>query len=115
MNILLVEDNEPIRESTAQMMREMGHTVFEAGTARGGMAILRESAIDVLFTDVGLPGGSGDVFAAEARMLRPSIGVVFATGIAEIPDPGTDDIGTVLLRKPYDVESIAAALATARP
>jgi DNA-binding response OmpR family regulator len=114
MNILLVEDNALIRESAAQMMREMGHTVFEAGDARSGMTILREMSIDVLFADIGLPGGSGDVFAAEARALRPSIGVVFATGLADIPDPAVGDAGTVVLRKPYDANGIAAALAAAR-
>jgi CheY-like chemotaxis protein len=114
MNILLVEDNDLIRESTAQIMREMGHTVLEAGNAQSGLSVVRHSAIDILFTDVGLPGESGDVFAAEARMLRPLMGVVFATGLAEIHDPGVEDAGTVLLRKPYDAESIAAALAAAR-
>jgi CheY-like chemotaxis protein len=115
VNILLVEDNTLILESTAEMMRGMGHTVFEATNADSGMAILRQSAIDVLVTDVGLPAKSGDVFAAEARMVCPAIGIVFATGLNSIHNPGSSDAGTVLLRKPYDASSIEVALAAARP
>jgi DNA-binding response OmpR family regulator len=113
VNILLVEDNDLIRESTAALMRDMGHVVFEAGDAEGAMSLLRRSAIDALFVDVGLPGESGDVFAAEARLLRPRVGVIFATGLDHIRDPGPVDTGTVVLRKPYDAGSIAAALQAA--
>lgn len=113
MNILLVEDEESIRFAAAEFMREQGHTVTVAANAEGAMEILRQSPTDVLVTDVGLPGMSGDVFAAEARAMQPSLRIVFATGLDRIPDP-REGAGPVLLRKPYDAEALEAALHAAR-
>ena len=113
MNILLVEDDELIRFTAAELMREEGHTVLEAANAESAMDILRRSPTDVLVTDVGLPGMSGEVFAAEARVLQPALRIVFATGLDHIPNTGQGD-GPVLLRKPYDSAAIEAALKAAR-
>jgi len=113
VNILLVEDDELIRFTAAEFMRERGHAVTIAANAEDAMAILRRAPIDVLVTDVGLPGMSGDVFAAEARALQPSLRIVFATGLDRIPDPG-EGAGPVVLRKPYDADMLAAALNAAR-
>lgn len=112
MKILLVEDDEVIRVNVAQLMRERGHTVLVADTAESAMESLRLSPPDVLVTDVGLPGISGDVFAAEARAVLPSLGIVFATGLDRIP-PG-EGAGPVLLRKPYDADALEAAIRAAR-
>jgi DNA-binding response OmpR family regulator len=115
MNILLVEDEELIRFTAAEFMRERGHSVRVAASAEGAMEILRRSPTDVLVTDVGLPGMSGDVFAAEARAVQPSLRIVFATGLDRISDPGDGDgAGPVLLRKPYDADALEAALHAAR-
>lgn len=113
VNILLVEDDELIRCTAAELMREGGHSVMEADSAESAMEILRGSTVDVLVTDVGLPGMSGDVFAAEALAVHPSLRIVFATGLDHIPDPG-EDRGPVLLRKPYDAATLEAALRAAR-
>jgi len=113
VNILLVEDEESIRFTAAEFMRERGHTVAVAANAEDAMEILRRSPIDVLVADVGLPGMSGDVFAAEARAVQPSLRIVFATGLDRIPDSG-EGAGPVLLRKPYDADALEAALRAAR-
>jgi CheY-like chemotaxis protein len=113
VNILLVEDEESIRFAAAEFMRERGHTVTVAANAEGAMEILRQSPTDVLVTDVGLPGMSGDVFAAEARAMQPSLRIVFATGLDRIPDP-REGAGPVLLRKPYDADALEEALNAAR-
>ncbi|MEO8058860.1 MAG: response regulator [Burkholderiales bacterium] len=113
MNILLVEDDELIRFAAQELMREGGHTVTVAANAESAMEILRRSPADVLVTDVGLPGMSGDVFAAEARALQPSLRIVFATGLDRISDPG-EGAGPVVLRKPYDADALEAALKAAR-
>ena len=68
----------------------------------------------MLVTDVGLPGTSGDVFAAEARSLQPALRVVFATGLDYIKEPAAGDCGPTVLRKPYTWEAIEAALDAAR-
>lgn len=113
MNILLVEDDELIRFNAAEFMRERGHTVTVAATAEGAMESLRRSPTDVLVTDVGLPGMSGDVFAAEARAVQPSLRIVFATGLDRIRASG-EGSGPVLLRKPYDADALEAAIKAAR-
>lgn len=113
VNILLVEDDELIRFTVAELMRERGHTVAVAADAEAAMDILRRSRTDVLVTDVGLPGMSGDVFAAEARAVQPSLRIVFATGLDRISDSG-ESTGPVLLRKPYDADALEAAINAAR-
>ena len=112
--ILLVEDFEPMRVSTAAVLRQMGHGVFEADSAESAMAILAHESIDVLFTDVALPGTSGDVFAAEACSLRPGLRVVFGTGLAQFPSSVRFD-GPAVLRKPYTRENLEVALGGTTP
>ena len=114
MFILLVEDDEAIRFTTAELIRELGHEVIEAENAEEAMLMLRDSPIDILVADVGLPGMSGDVFAAEAQSLRPALRTVFATGLGYVPDLAPDPGGPVVLRKPYGLEGLEAALRAAR-
>ena len=106
LKILLVEDDDLIRWSTTELIRQLGHSVIEAPDASQAIAVLEMSAVDVLFTDIGLPDMSGEELAVRARELRPTIGVVFATG----RDRAREMSGAFLLRKPYDSISIAAAL-----
>jgi len=67
----------------------------------------------VLITDLGLPGMSGDVFAAEARAVQADLRIVFATGSALAPQTVGDGSAPVLLLKPYDRAGLVAALAAA--
>lgn len=113
--VLVVEDDELIRISTAELLRDLGHEVVEAHSAEAAMLIIRAQPVDVLFTDVALPGVSGDVFAAEARAVQPLLRIVFATGTDRIPDVGGGGDSPVLLRKPYDQAAIAAAVGACLP
>jgi CheY-like chemotaxis protein len=108
LRVLLVEDDPIIRGGTAEMLRGLGHQVAEAGSAEEGMAQLRTAGVDVLVTDLGLPGVSGAAFAQQVRASWPGIGIVFATGRDSVLTEGLD--GAVLLRKPYDTAGLAAAL-----
>jgi PAS domain S-box-containing protein len=114
LTVLFVEDDDLVRSSTAELLRDLGHVVTEARSAEQAMAILRQQGVDVLVTDIGLPGMSGDVFAAQARSLHPTIGIVFATGKEHIVSAERDGNGPVLLRKPFDSVGIASALNAAR-
>ncbi len=112
MVILLVEDEELLRPRVAEMLESLGHEVEAVGSSEEAMLVLNRRAIDVLIADVGLPGMSGDVFAAEARGVQPSIRVVFATGrttLAAPHEPG----GPVFLRKPFGLQELEAALRAA--
>lgn len=108
--ILFVEDDESILASSTQMMRDLGHTVVQSRNAEDAMNLLQQTSFDVLVADVGLPGVSGDVLAAEARSLQPDLHIVFATGKDTIRSACEVGFGPVVLRKPYDSAAIAAAL-----
>ncbi len=115
LNILLVEDDDEVRSCTAEMIHDLGHAVVEARSAEEAMTLLLQGTpADVLVADVGLPGMSGDLFAAEARSIRPTISVVFATGSDRIGEGERDSADPVLLRKPYDIVDLEAALAATR-
>jgi PAS domain S-box-containing protein len=107
--ILLVEDNELIRMTTSDMLEELGCSVFEAGSAEKALTILSDEQIDVIVTDLGLPGMSGEDFSREVRRRWPEIGIVFATGMNS--GPRLDDPSrTALLPKPHGVEELKGAL-----
>jgi PAS domain S-box-containing protein len=106
LSILLVEDNDDMREMTTEVLRALGYEVAAAGSGEAALALLEQSAFDVLITDVGLPGMSGYVLAEHAR--AKGIGaVLFASGYgAGIDLPP----GSFWLQKPFSLENIEAAL-----
>jgi PAS domain S-box-containing protein len=112
LSILLVEDDALIRANTAELLQHLGHTVVEAASAEDATTALQTVPIDILFTDVELPGASGANLAERARELRPQVGVVFATGNDHVPAL-EEGAAAVLLPKPYDGTAIAEALAKA--
>jgi CheY-like chemotaxis protein len=111
--VLLVEDDVFIRQHTADMLEHLGHKVVKAANAGDALAALRVSSFDVLLTDLGLPGISGAELAARARGLYPDLRIVFATGRDEIEDWVEEALGPppVLMRKPYDMPTLARAMA----
>jgi len=106
--VMLVEDDALIRIGTAMLLEESGVSVLEAGSAEEALAALQVRDVDVLLTDVNLPGASGVVLARQARERLPDLGVVFVTGDAEIPGDSAPD--AVLLRKPYEAAGLQDAL-----
>ncbi|WP_445344457.1 PAS domain-containing protein [Aliirhizobium terrae] len=100
ITMLLVEDNALIRMSDADMIVELGHEVLEAESAEAALEILENDSVDVLVTDLGLPGMSGEMLAHVVRRRWPHIGIVFSTGMNEAPvlESGPK---AVLLRKPH--------------
>jgi PAS domain S-box-containing protein len=109
--ILVVEDNAGVRGMTVARLAELGYRVLEADGVATALDILTAtSPVDVLFTDVVMPGGmSGLDLARRARELRPTIKVVFASGYAST-FPTTGDETGELLQKPYRDEDLNRAL-----
>lgn len=100
--VLLVEDDNLIRMNSSDMLHDAGHVVVEAASAEDALVALEAAPVDVLVTDVNLPGMSGPELAEKARKIRPSIGLVFATG-----DSGLKiSIEAEVLHKPYDHKSL---------
>ena len=83
--VLLVEDEDPVRSFASRALRLRGYEVIEAASAEEAMQYLSdaESRVDVLVSDVVMPGMDGPTFAVEARRMRPDLRVVFVSGYAE--------------------------------
>ncbi|MDZ7767920.1 MAG: ATP-binding protein [Woeseiaceae bacterium] len=104
--ILLVEDDDLVRQFAVQQLRQVGYTVLDAPHGPAALAIMQshDEPIDLLFTDVIMPGGmSGRVLADEARLLQPDLKVLFSSGYTEtaILHHGRLDADVSLLSKPY--------------
>jgi PAS domain S-box-containing protein len=109
--ILVVEDDDDVRAINVDSLRELGYRVLEAADGPAALSVLRrEARIDLLFTDVVLPGGmTGAQVAAQARGLRPGLRVLFTTGYARnaIVHQGRLDSGAHLLTKPFTHAELA--------
>ncbi len=108
--ILLVEDDPVVREAASRILRVAGYTVLSAGDAAEARRVLGalEAPVDLLLTDVMMPGGSGPALAADVLRLQPSIRVVFMSGYTG-DELGADALAisaTPLLRKPFTVEQL---------
>jgi CheY-like chemotaxis protein len=107
--VLLVEDEEMVRLTTADALGELGFDVVKADTAQGALARL-DPPPDLLLTDLGLPDQDGTWLVSEVRRHLPGLPVIIASGQA---DPQKADV--VWLAKPYDMPGLTAALGAALP
>ena len=108
--VLLVEDNDDVRAYSRMILTELGYRVLEATEAEAALAILATGQrIDLLFTDVVLPGRSGRALADEAAKLRPELKVLYTTGYSRnaIVHHGRLDPGVQLITKPFTFEQLA--------
>ena len=112
LRILFVEDDELVRMVATDMLTHLGHEVFEAADAHAALRMVGELPVDVLMTDLGLPGMSGDALAAEVQRSNPGIDIIFATGADASPGVagahGRADV--VTLFKPYNMDALDGAL-----
>jgi CheY-like chemotaxis protein len=104
--VLLVEDAEPLREVTRRFLHQGGYTVVEAKDSIAALAAAREHAspIQLLLTDVVLPGLSGPQLAQELRGVYPRLPVVYMSGYTDeaLGPHGVLEDGVVLLEKPFN-------------
>jgi signal transduction histidine kinase/CheY-like chemotaxis protein len=109
--ILLVDDNQSLTAVTMRNLTALGYKVVPATNARSALSVLAsEAAVDLLFTDVVMPGGmSGPELAEAARRLRPGLRILFTTGYAEMC---VDHPDRQVLRKPYGRRGLATAVRT---
>jgi CheY-like chemotaxis protein len=109
--ILVVEDDELVRTHVTAQLRDLGYRVVAVKNGPEALEALRQIAdIDLLFTDVVMPGGlNGRQLAEEALRLRPGLPVLFTSGYTEnaIVHHGRLDPGVNLLNKPYRRRDLA--------
>jgi PAS domain S-box-containing protein len=111
-SVLVVDDDPIVRMLVIDVLQELGYTAIEAGDGHSGMKVLQSPVrIDLLITDIGLPGGlNGRQVADAARKLRPELKVLFITGYAEnaVLSHGHIDSGMHVLTKPFSMEGLAS-------
>ncbi|SAK74614.1 sensor kinase/response regulator fusion protein [Caballeronia temeraria] len=108
--VLVVDDEPEVRTVSAEVLREAGYNVLEAAEGITALSLLGSNlAIDMLVTDIGMPGMNGKQLADRARLARPDLKVLFITGFAEktaFPS-GNVDPGSHLLNKPFPIRELA--------
>ncbi len=109
--VLVIDDEPTIRMLIAEVLADAGYAVIEAQDGPGGLRVLESNVrIDLLITDVGLPGGiNGRQVADAARISRPDLKVLFITGYAEnaVVGSGRLDKGMHVLSKPFQMDVLA--------
>jgi PAS domain S-box-containing protein len=113
--VLVVEDQSAIRALVVEVLTDLGYHTLEAADGPSGLKILETGQrIDLLVTDVGLPGLNGRQLADAARARRPELKVLFMTGYAENAaiNGGFLDPGMELITKPFAIEALVQKLET---
>jgi len=111
--ILAVEDDDLVRAHVAGELKNLGYVVLTARNGADALKILRPSdRVDLLFSDVVMPGLSGPDLAKQAMLLRPGLKVLFTSGYTEntLIHHGRLDPGVQLLNKPYRRQDLARRL-----
>lgn len=113
--VLMVEDEPSVREFARRVLDRAGHTLLTAGTGDEALALVAgwEGPIDVLLTDIVMPGMSGQELAAKLLEARPDVRIVFMSGYAEESIPPMDRLSTptAFLAKPFTSATLSAAVA----
>ncbi|HUN43498.1 MAG TPA: PAS domain S-box protein [Acetobacteraceae bacterium] len=112
--VLIVDDEPTVRMLIAEVLEELGYAAIEAADSVSGMKVLNSDVrIDLLITDVGLPGGlNGRQMADAAREKRPALKVLFITGYAENAAISNGHLhpGMHVLTKPFAMDKLAARI-----
>ena len=112
--VLVVDDDPTVRMLVMEVLEEQGYAAIEAGDGASGLRVLQsDTRIDLLVTDVGLPGGmNGRQMADAARVGRPALKVLFITGYAEnaVVGDGHLEPGMHVLTKPFAMDALASRI-----
>ncbi len=110
--VLLVEDDDEVAELVAQMLQQLGYEVTRAASAAAALGALANGRqVDVVFSDIMMPGGMNGVeLAREIRARRGGLPVLLTSGYAEAAKRDAEAEGVRILPKPYRLDELAAAL-----
>lgn len=114
--VLVVDDEPTVRMLVMDILEDLGYMAIEAGDSAAGLNVLQSNArIDLLISDVGLPGGlNGRQMVDAARVCRPDLKVLFITGYAENSVLGSGRLapGMAVLTKPFSIETMRLRIHT---
>ncbi|MCX8477364.1 MAG: response regulator [Sphingomonas sp.] len=110
--VLVVDDDPLVRDTTANWLREFGYDVLEADSGPSALAILDgNSKVDILVTDLVMPGMHGYALASEARLRRPGMPVILITGYTGFAsETGLDEREFPVLHKPFRPSELAGIM-----
>src|ERR1700761_1310438 len=83
--VLIVDDDDPVRETLAELLEDEGYHPVQACNATDAMAVLQMQPVDVLVTDLSMPGDDGIALIRQAKLTRPELPAILLTGYAEAP------------------------------
>jgi CheY-like chemotaxis protein len=111
IHVLFVEDEFLISEWVTQALSAQGFCVQAVGTAAEALRVLRSNPVDVLFTDINLPGNmDGAALARRVREMRPHLPVVYASAQTMMLDPAQRVPGSTFVPKPYEPLAVGRLL-----
>ncbi len=113
--VLVVEDEEPVRMLMVDVLQELGYSTLEAADSKAALSYLQSSKrVDLLVSDVGLPGLNGRQLAEIARQYRPGLRVLFVTGYAPEAQVRGDFLGSGMdmMTKPFTVDELGLRVRT---
>jgi CheY-like chemotaxis protein len=112
--VLVVDDEPTVRKLVSEVLEELGYLAIEVGDGKAAVEVLESDVrLDLLVTDVGLPGGmNGRQIADAARVVRPDLKVLFITGYDETAALGAGYLapGMRVLTKPFGLEELAGRI-----
>jgi CheY-like chemotaxis protein len=111
--VLVLEDEIIVRGIVVEVLEDLGYHATEAADGPAGLEILRSARrIDLLVTDIGLPGLNGRQVAEAARLLRPELKILFMTGYADTAAMADGFLasGMEMITKPFAIDSLAARI-----
>src|SRR5690348_16424363 len=114
VHVLVVEDEAFLREVVAESLQEAGYEVAHVGNGEAGLAVLQSDApVDVLVSDIRLPGLSGYELASAGKSLSPDVKMILMTGYAPSLPPELKPAVYRVLQKPFRIDSLPGVVAAA--
>jgi CheY-like chemotaxis protein len=109
---LLIDDHQEVRQTFAALLQALGHTVVEAEGGPAGLCRLAEESVDVVLTDLEMPGMTGWEVARAVKARDPSLPVILLTGWGDEPPGGTEARVAVdrILCKPARMQDVLSAI-----
>jgi two-component system, cell cycle sensor histidine kinase and response regulator CckA len=110
--VMLVDDDDLVRRMAARVIAEAGYRVFEASSVQTALELLERATVDLLITDVVMPGLSGIDLAAQVRKRLPDLPILFTSGYASelLAEQGLRDAASSFVAKPFTPEALRAAV-----
>ena len=113
LSIMVIDDEEVVRETLADMLSDLGHQVVMVDSGKEAVAKISEGSFDIVFTDLAMPEMDGWETARAIRQLKPELPVVLVTGYGATAKPPAGETGLVagIIGKPFDFDQVTATLA----